>query len=78
VPAAIDGAYDAWPRERPLPAASIIHVQFGESLAPGEVAKLTDEQLVAEVERRIRACHALASEGRRTGRFSPRCVPDSL
>jgi 1-acyl-sn-glycerol-3-phosphate acyltransferase len=78
IPAAIDGAYDAWPRGRPYPALSVIHVRFGEPLPPDEVAKLTDDQLLAEVERRIRACHDSAAAGRRTGRFSSLCVPQTL
>jgi 1-acyl-sn-glycerol-3-phosphate acyltransferase len=78
VPAAIDGAYDAWPREQPLPSLSIIHIRFGEPLKPEDVVTLTDEQLVAEVERRIRACHELASAGRRIGPFSTLGVPETL
>ena len=78
VPAAIDGAYDAWPRDRPLPAPSVIHIQFGEPLAPNDVAQLTDDQLVAEVQRRICQCHQAAVAGRHRGRFSPLAVPQSL
>lgn len=64
VPVALDGAYDAWPRQRAFPRRAAIHVQFGTPITPQEIALWTDEQLVAEVERRIRDCHALARGGR--------------
>jgi 1-acyl-sn-glycerol-3-phosphate acyltransferase len=70
VPAAIDGAYDAWPREKPLPSLSVIHIRFGEPLLPDVVTAMSDDQLVQEVERRIRACHRSANEGRRAGQFA--------
>ena len=64
VPAGIDGAYDAWPRRHTLPGIASIHVQFGPPLLPEEVASLDDAALVAEVEHRIRACHATARASR--------------
>jgi 1-acyl-sn-glycerol-3-phosphate acyltransferase len=64
IPVAMDGSFDAWPRQRRFPRRSVIHVQFGPPIEPAEVAALDDEQLVAEVERRIRACHAGARKSR--------------
>jgi 1-acyl-sn-glycerol-3-phosphate acyltransferase len=64
VPVAMDGSFDAWPRQRLLPGRSVIHVCFGEPIAPSEIELLTDDQLVQEVERRIRECHARARESR--------------
>ena len=64
VPFGIDGAYDAWPRNAKLPRRSRIHLCVGESISPDVAATMTDEDLVAEVERRIRACHAAARAGR--------------
>jgi 1-acyl-sn-glycerol-3-phosphate acyltransferase len=61
---ALDGAYDSWPRDRKLPRRSVVHVQFGEPIEPAEIEKLTDDQLVAEIERRLRACHAAARGAR--------------
>jgi 1-acyl-sn-glycerol-3-phosphate acyltransferase len=61
VPLAIDGAYAAWPRSHKLPRLSRLRIEFGPPLWPAEIAELDDAQLVAEVERRIRACHRLAS-----------------
>jgi 1-acyl-sn-glycerol-3-phosphate acyltransferase len=60
VPVAMDGAFDAWPRTRTLPQRAVIHVAFGPPLEPQEFEALDDAALVAELERRIRACHAEA------------------
>jgi 1-acyl-sn-glycerol-3-phosphate acyltransferase len=68
VPIGIDGAFQAWPRTRPLPSLERIHIVIGEPLGPAEIAGMSDEELVAELERRIRACHASAREGRRRSR----------
>ncbi|HEX5442700.1 MAG TPA: lysophospholipid acyltransferase family protein [Pirellulales bacterium] len=64
VPAGIAGAYDAWPRRRLLPWPSTIHIHFGAALMPGEIERLDERALVAEVERRIRACHESARRRR--------------
>ena len=65
VPVAMDGAFDAWPRQRSFPRPATIHVQFGEPILPAQVKLLSDEQLVQEVEKRIRACHTRARSTRR-------------
>ena len=59
-PVAVDGAFDAWPRQRRLPRRAVIHVQFGDPIEVETIKQMDDAQLVAEVERRIRACHARA------------------
>jgi len=64
IPAAMDGAFDAWPRHARFPKRSVIHVAFGPPLQPNEVAQMNDAQLMAEMERRIRACHAQCRQGR--------------
>ncbi len=65
LPVALDGAWHAWPRHRKLPRPAVIHVQFGDPIDPDQIKAMNDEQLVAEVERRIRDCHAVARAGRR-------------
>jgi 1-acyl-sn-glycerol-3-phosphate acyltransferase len=65
LPVAVDGAYDAWPRNARLPRLSRIHVCIGEAITPEFGANLDDEALVVELERRIRHCHAQARQGRR-------------
>jgi len=64
LPVGLDGAYDAWPRRVRFPRRARIHVCVGPPLEPEMVASLSDAQLVAELERRIRACHAAARQGR--------------
>lgn len=64
IPVAVDGPYDAWPRQQKLPRPATINVQFGPAITPEEVKALDDTQLLAEVERRIRACHQRARASR--------------
>jgi 1-acyl-sn-glycerol-3-phosphate acyltransferase len=64
LPVGIDGAFDAWPRSQLLPGPAVIHIQFGEPLGPDDIAKLDDRELVAEMDRRIRECHARARQYR--------------
>ena len=64
LPVAIDGAWNAWPRQRRMPRRAVIHVQFGDPIEPGEIKRLDDDALLAEVERRIRHCHANARAAR--------------
>ena len=40
VPALIQGAFEAWPRSRPLPCARPIRVRFGRAIGPEEVQRL--------------------------------------
>jgi 1-acyl-sn-glycerol-3-phosphate acyltransferase len=72
VPVGIDGAFAAFPRTAPLPRPARIAVVFGEALSAARAAELSDEELVAEVERRLHAAHARA---RRLRRRSPDCDP---
>ena len=62
MPVAIAGAFDAWPRSRKLPGRGTIHVHYGKPIPPDEVANCDERELVAEVERRVRQCHAMLRE----------------
>lgn len=64
VPVAIEGAFEAWPRRHLLPWFAVIHIEFGPPLTTDEADRLDERELVAEIERRIRACHARARRGR--------------
>jgi 1-acyl-sn-glycerol-3-phosphate acyltransferase len=64
VPVAIDGTFDAWPRQQRLPRSAVIHVQFGEPIDTETAASMSDAELSSEVERRIRECHAQARRAR--------------
>jgi 1-acyl-sn-glycerol-3-phosphate acyltransferase len=59
LPVAIQGAYDVWPRTKKLPGLGTIHVAFGQAIPPEEVANCDERELMAEVERRVRQCHAM-------------------
>ena len=66
VPVGIAGAHEAWRRGTPFPKLSgVIHIQFGPPLWPHESAKLNDIELMAEIDRRIRACFEQARAKRR-------------
>jgi 1-acyl-sn-glycerol-3-phosphate acyltransferase len=58
VPVAVEGAFDVWPRWRRLPGRGTIHVHFGPPLMPDEIRRFDQDELAAEVERRVRQCHA--------------------
>lgn len=60
VPVGIDGAFDAWPRSRKLPGVATIHIHLGPPIDTPLVETLDDDALLAELERRMRACHAAA------------------
>lgn len=65
LPVAIDGAFDSWPKRNLLPGLAVIHVRYAKPLSPDEVSRLDDASLLAEVDHRIRQCHALTREIRR-------------
>lgn len=62
IPVAIDGAFQAWPRTALFPRPAVVHVCIGQPLTQDEIQQLTDEQLVEELQRRIEACFAVASQ----------------
>lgn len=62
IPVGLDGAYQAWPRTARFPRFGRIAVVIGESIAPEQVATLSDGVLLVELERRIRVCHERARE----------------
>jgi 1-acyl-sn-glycerol-3-phosphate acyltransferase len=59
LPVAIDGAFHAWPRRFKFPRLGNIRVHYGAPLLPADIAKLSDEELQAEVNRRVRECLAI-------------------
>jgi 1-acyl-sn-glycerol-3-phosphate acyltransferase len=62
VPVALDGAFQAWPRTSWFPRLTRLAVVIGPPISPDEVAELTDEDLLAELEQRILTCHTQARE----------------
>ncbi len=56
--AAFDGAFDAFPRSTMFPRPARIHIEFGQTISAEEVSRFSsDDELVAEVRRRIVECH---------------------
>jgi 1-acyl-sn-glycerol-3-phosphate acyltransferase len=64
LPVGLDGAFDAWPRTKLLPRVGVVHVAFGPPLSSEDIARFDERELVTEVERRIRECHARARRHR--------------
>jgi len=57
LPAAIEGAYQAWPRSKAFPERRPVHIGYGKPILADELKSYDERGLVAEVERRVRACH---------------------
>ena len=70
LPVGIDGAFQAWPRSAWLPRRSTIRVCVGEPISPALIEQLSNEELVVELDRRIRACHAEARDSRHGGKIA--------
>jgi 1-acyl-sn-glycerol-3-phosphate acyltransferase len=66
LPVGVDGAFEAWPRKAIFPRPATIHVCFGEPISADRIRALSDEELIAEVEARLRACQAEARRSRST------------
>ena len=62
LPVAIEGAFQAWPRWRKFPGLGRIRVHYGVPILPAEIAGRDERELLAEVERRVRECHARLKE----------------
>lgn len=62
LPVAIDGAYQAWPRHRRFPRLGRVRVHYAPPILPEQVATMEERALLAEVEARVRACHAVLLE----------------
>ena len=59
LPVAIEGAYQAWPIMRRLPKPGRIYIHYGPPILPDQIEAMTERDLLAEVERRVRAGHAM-------------------
>jgi 1-acyl-sn-glycerol-3-phosphate acyltransferase len=57
LPVGIEGAYAVWPRQQKFPGRGRMCVHFGPAIPPTEVQQRSEDELMAEVERRIHACH---------------------
>lgn len=73
LPAAIHGAYEAWPRGQRFPGRGRVFVRYGPPVLPDQVATMNERALLAEVEHRVRSCHALLRAQRNFRQSSAGC-----
>lgn len=57
VPCAIEGAYEIWPRTRKLPRPARVWVEYGPPLTAADFEGRSDDELAAELTRRLRDLH---------------------
>jgi 1-acyl-sn-glycerol-3-phosphate acyltransferase len=62
IPVGLDGAYQAWPRTSPFPRLGRVAVAIDEPISVEQVAALSDDDLLHELARRMRACHDQARQ----------------
>jgi 1-acyl-sn-glycerol-3-phosphate acyltransferase len=62
LPAAVDGAFDAWPRSARLPRFTKVCTVFGPEITVAEIEQMSDDQLIDELKRRIVDCHRQARQ----------------
>lgn len=60
LPVGIDGAFDAWPITHPYPRLANLAVVIGEPISTEWIRSQTDEQLLTELDQRVRDCHRRA------------------
>jgi len=60
VPVGLDGAYQVWPRTSKLPRLGRVAVAIGEPITVEQIAAISDEELLAELQKRIHTCHESA------------------
>jgi 1-acyl-sn-glycerol-3-phosphate acyltransferase len=58
VPAAIEGAYAAWPRGQRFPHPGPVRVHYGTPILPDEARRYEERELAEEVQRRVHFYHA--------------------
>jgi 1-acyl-sn-glycerol-3-phosphate acyltransferase len=80
LPVALDGSYESWPRRNLLPQPAVIQIRFAAPLAPEAMSKMSDEELLSEVDYRIRQSHALVREsrGRAMGSQNPHSTNEQM
>lgn len=57
IPVGFDGAYEAWSRKAKVPRFAAVTVEIGEPIYPHQFDQYDDDQLLDEVERRMKACY---------------------
>jgi 1-acyl-sn-glycerol-3-phosphate acyltransferase len=65
VPVGMDGAFHAWKRGTRIPKLRRLSLVVGKPLGASEYENMTDQQMVAELESRIRECFEAARQHRK-------------
>lgn len=66
-PVGFDGPFQSWPKGAKFPQPVRVSVYIGKAIEPAEIATMTDEELVAELQKRIADCHRMARNERTLG-----------
>jgi 1-acyl-sn-glycerol-3-phosphate acyltransferase len=64
IPVGLDGAFQVWPRSSRFPRFGRVAVAIGEPINIEQIAAMGDDDLLMELERRIRSCHEQAQLAR--------------
>lgn len=72
LPMVLEGAYEAWPKGQSFPVPKVIQVEIGRPIPPGEIERLSEEAVMAELDRRLKTCLEMARQkrNRRIGRHA--------
>ena len=76
VPVAIDGGFEAWPRDRAWPWFAPIQLEIGHPVLPSEMEEVDERALLDIVSQRMQECFDLArsARARRCGTCSNSCA----
>ena len=64
LPIVVEGAYESWPKGQAVPLPKVIQVEIGQPITPEEIQRLSEQEIMAKLDQRLRACHQLAREKR--------------
>lgn len=64
LPIVVEGAYESWPKGQAVPLPKVIQVEIGQAITPEEIQRLSEQEIMAKLDQRLRACHQLAREKR--------------
>jgi 1-acyl-sn-glycerol-3-phosphate acyltransferase len=72
LPVAIEGAFEVWPRSEKLPRLGVVHVHYGVPIPAEDVRRQSEEDVIAEVRRRVCQYQAMLRQRPPFARRRPR------
>jgi 1-acyl-sn-glycerol-3-phosphate acyltransferase len=60
LPVGIAGPYECWPRTQNYPSRGTVNIEFGPAIPLETMQAMSDDELMYEVERRVRECFEVA------------------